>query len=84
MNRQMRRILQALKELRNAVEHDIDEWEKREKTLITPSMRKQIEAYTIPNRYRELVVEWNLNKDEQAQISSSIKKRLGIDLAVNR
>lgn len=82
MNRQIRRILQALQELRNAVKCGIGEWEKREKRLITPEIERQIAINIVPNRYRELIIEWNLNKDEQAKISWSIKKRLGIDLTV--
>lgn len=82
MNRQIRRILQALKELRNAVKCGVNEWEKRERRLITPEIERQITINIIPNRYRELIIEWNLNKDEQAKISWSIKKRLGIDLTV--
>jgi hypothetical protein len=82
MNRQIRRILQALSELYGVVKERVDEWEKREKRHITPSMERQIAVDIIPCRYRELIIEWNLNKDEQYRISAEIKKRLNIDLTV--
>jgi hypothetical protein len=82
MNRQTRRILQALGSLHDVVKASVDKWEIREKRHITPAMEMQIAVDIMPCRYRELIMEWNLNKDEQYRISAEIKKRLNIDLTV--
>lgn len=76
MNRKVRRVLQALVEINKAVEVRVDEGGKGKKPA--PLIESAIALEVIPERFRELIRDWNLSKDEQAQISVGVKKRYSI------